>query len=202
MSPKAPAAEEDALDLLQHIAADTLRPIVGLDASVLATRIVERIRQTAGGREVRLLQSRRHAAANLDLFADVEPPRPSAPPVLHTTSAHSTNPDLLRLIRDTVIWELSAHAPAVPMSKAVALADHAVEAFQGSTDRDDLRYIPKGAWRRQRENARNIYDEFRTSTYAELAARWNLSEMRIRQIVNEFRRAEAADRKARTRSLI
>ena len=88
------------------------------------------------------------------------------------------------------------------MSRVVALADQVAEAFQSSTDRNDLRYVPKGVWRVQRENARRIYEEFRTSSYAELAARWNLSEMRIRQNVNGFRRAEASERKARNISLI
>ena len=170
-----PTTEEDALDLLQYLTEDVLRPLAGMDAAALAARINEHIRQIAGGREVRI-------------------------PTLHSTSPGSKNPDLIRLILDSVEWFVSQQNPALPMSRVAAIADQVIDRWQ--IDRNDLRYIPKGTWRRQRANARKIYDEFRTSTYAELAARWNLSEMRIRQIVNKFRRAEAAERKAQTHSLI
>ncbi|WP_083953803.1 Mor transcription activator family protein [Thauera butanivorans] len=191
-----PTTEEDALDLLQYLTEDVLRPLAGMDAAALAARINEHIRQIAGGREVRIL-SRRLAHPR---HADEEPPRPTRPPTLHSTSPGSKNPDLIRLILDSVEWFVSQQNPALPMSRVAAIADQVIDRWQ--IDRNDLRYIPKGTWRRQRANARKIYDEFRTSTYAELAARWNLSEMRIRQIVNKFRRAEAAERKAQTHSLI
>jgi Mor family transcriptional regulator len=183
----------DILEVLRRSAAEVLGAGRIDRADGVAFQIVEYVRRVGGGLSFRL-PAWRPGVVSHDMFADAEPPRPTRPPYPQYTAPTSRNHDIVRFVRDSALWILAEHRPELAMSKVAALASDIADAFHRAADGRDMCYLPKGHHRDLELKYQRIWDEFDGRNYDELAARYNHSEMRIRQIVKAKRQADIEDR--------
>lgn len=174
-----------------------LAPIYGEPPAIdLAFRIAEGVRSGIGGNFNRL-PAVKEDAATADLFGGIaDTPRPSGPPEV-TFNESESNVDMIEYARGWAAWIIADHDPATTGNAIHPIVARIISRFHRDASGRDQTYIPRGARFDNLNRYRTIYSQFTGRNYAYLAIRHHLSEMRIRQIVEEFRAADLAARQAR-----
>ena len=182
----------EIFQILVWVSEKRLRPLIGAAAGDLAFEIAEHVRASLGGTAYRLQTWKPEHG---DLFPDADIPRPTTAPVVRFTGA-SNNVDLIGFVRDTAAWLIACGFKKIEAAAIYRTADAIAADFHAEANGRDQTYIPKGEAFTKLARYRKIWEAFTGSNYAALAIANSLTEMRIRQIINAYRKAEQARRQS------
>lgn len=98
--------------------------------------------------------------------------------------------DIARSIHESLMKHPTLKVPhPIAAEMAMAAAEHVRKNIGGA-----IHYIPRGMSYEATLREREIWAAFKGDNYAEVARRWHITEMRVRQIIASVARADRAAR--------